>query len=246
MAKKKTEAAEAVATAPAWSLDTTKPQLFAGGKPVAKITAEFWSYMEFNAALRRARADFAAADTGEAWTVFWQRARILGQMRAWDAAGARVPFDATDLMLMPVRQGVALASQIDRGIIGAAGDIVRDKKTGKPAGDGIEGPLLFKLAKPLSATVRDNNVASDIVIEEIEFFANSFGDVEAIVAADGTPDLLPALMNIAKGLIKGTPGNGSSPDVPITPAMLAGVTFPDGDAIVRLVGAAFLEPVGAG
>ena len=237
-------AAQAVATAAlAWSLDTTKPQFFAAGKPVAKVTVEWWNYFEFSAALRAAQVEFREEDSGEAWGVFWQRARMLGQMRAWDASGKRMDVAASDLSLMPIRQGIALSKHIDTGSTGKGGEIVKGKD-GKPTGDGIEAPLVFRLSKPIKQIIRGNEKTVDVEVFELEFMAKTYGDIEAVCANEGTPDVVPSILAIARGLVKNHPLG--EPDTELGPDMIRQLSFADGDAILRHVVPAFLEQPAVG
>lgn len=243
MAKKKTEAAPAAAPAPAWSIETTTPQFFAGGKPVAKVTVEWWNYSEFSAAIREANRQFRDEDSGEDWAVFWQRYRVLHQMRAFDASGNPMKVDVSDLSLMPIRQGIALFRHIDTASTGKPGDLVRDKD-GKPTGDGIEIPLVFRLGRPLRARIKGNDVTKDVEVSELEFIAKTYGDIEAVCAAEGTADVVPAMVRIARGLVKDHPLG--EPDMEITTDMIRQLSYADGDAILRHVVPHFLAPPAAG
>ena len=162
----------------------------------------------------------AARDSGADYTVAIQRERFIRQITPIDGTGAAVPFTLKDVLELPIYYAkllrVALTNQPDA----PRGEVIK-------AGDGISEPCVFKLGTPVGT--------SEGTITELEFFAKTLGDIEAVYASDsGSEQALTLIETIATPL-------GSAPNLLRMPAWaIDSITIEDGVGIMQDVLPRFL------
>lgn len=107
-----------------------------------------------------------------------QRARLLEQVKHFSDSGTPLPFTAVELSALP--------SSIGKKLTRAAIDALDTEGEAKiiDEGDGITKPILVKLGQPL--------VMGETKIEELEFMAKTFGEIEAVLAHEdrGTQSII--------------------------------------------------------
>lgn len=101
-----------------------------------------------------------------------QRARIAKQT-TFKAKGEVVVAKPENLTALPVVVAKSIIAQLDVDQ-GEGGEVIGD-------GDGITAPVLYRLGTPIK--MKDGG-GNDLVIEELEFFAKTFGEVEDVMAAN--------------------------------------------------------------
>lgn len=114
-----------------------------------------------------------------------QRERIRHQAH-FTGGGKRVVPDIADLLKLPVAVAKAIIDNLDTGA-GPAGEVLNE-------GNGITGALLYKLGTPIE--MKDGKGESRDIIE-LEFLAETYGDVENILAAENEVQRTMALLAIA-------------------------------------------------
>jgi hypothetical protein len=115
-----------------------------------------------------------------------RRNRLMKQVTLY-AANTPVPFTAADLSLMPIAVARTLIDKLDTAD-GPAGKIVRK-------GDGISEAIVYELGTPIPVG------QGKPPIRELEFLAQTFGDVEDIMSAQtGLQQALLLVTTIAKPL----------------------------------------------
>lgn len=123
-------------------------------------------------------ANSVSATTTREMFIAQQRARLLVQTKSFDAKGMELSFTPVELAALPPKIGKALVK--------ATSDVLDTEGEAKllNEGDGITSPILVKLGEPL--------VAGEESITELEFFARTFGDIEAVLAHEerGTQSII--------------------------------------------------------
>lgn len=185
-----------------------------GGKKVECAEVTNISYKQLVDMLER----LSAAGAGSIAKLL-ARLTMVERVRLFDKAGAVVSFTADDVAALPVKVGIALSNAID-------GD---DRPTGKIIndGDGITAPLLFSLGTPVRVGEKE--------VQELEFMAKNYGQIEEVLA-ESTPVrqayalILSASVPIGDGIkLLQTPES-----------VAAQITMPDGMAIADQVVKLFL------
>lgn len=94
------------------------------------------------------------------------RLRMIEQVKLYTSDGGAIVLDDVKVLNLPIKVGLKLVRGLNASSV-EPGKVIND-------GDGIEKPLLFKLGAPIKT--------KEGVIEELEFMAKTFGDVEDIVS----------------------------------------------------------------
>lgn len=89
-----------------------------------------------------------------------------------DEAKGRHALDFVSVMSLPIPLARVIIAEIDGAPDAPVGKIITD-------GDGITTPILYKLGSPVVAT----SAGQEKPIEEIEFLAKTYGDIEQVLAA---------------------------------------------------------------
>lgn len=119
-----------------------------------------------------------------------RRLRLIRQVDYIDAAGKAVPMDVTSLMKLPISPARKINAELDK-LNGPAGKIVRD-------GDGISTIIGYELGTPITVAGTDKTS-----ITELEFLAQTYGDVESMLNADDAFSQTAALLEtVAKPVHK--------------------------------------------
>lgn len=97
-----------------------------------------------------------------------QRKRLLVQCKFFDGNGVETPFDDLKITQLPptIGRNLVTASNVVLGVEGTPEVISRGEES-----NGVTGPVLMKLAQPLKSSKEE--------INELEFHARTFGDIEA-------------------------------------------------------------------
>lgn len=98
-----------------------------------------------------------------------RRLRMVRQV-TYFANGAAVPVQMTDVLKLPIPSARLITAQLDHGD-GKEGKVVQE-------GDGIEKAIVYKLGTPIP-------VQGKPPIEELEFSAKTYGDIEDVMSASG-------------------------------------------------------------
>lgn len=111
-----------------------------------------------------------------------QRARIMHQTHFMDGS-TRIKPDVAELSTISSTLAMAILAAIDIGQ-GSTGEVVSK-------GDGATTPIVYKLGTPIKMKSSKGSVS----ITEIEFMANTYGQLEDVLAADNQMDKVMELMN---------------------------------------------------
>lgn len=136
-----------------------------GGELIDTIKVEPLTFKEFANAWSKAQRDPKPE-------VAINRHRIIHQTH-FIKDGERVIPEYEDIGRLPISVGKAIDEVLDEGQ-GVPGNVIGD-------GDGITKSLIYKLGKPFEIAVSGKKTA----IEELEFKAEVYADVEDILATDG-------------------------------------------------------------
>lgn len=166
------------------TINIDKRPFIVGDKRIAQITVRPIRF----AGMVKAIQD--AADAGmdkDNQTSYVRRARISTQADFIDTSGEKVIVDHLALSQMPREYASKLIKALDENG-GKEGSLVND-------GDGVSGSLIYKLGTPIAVLGGENN--SDIT--ELEFAADTFGEVEDVLAeTNSIEQTLALLKKIAK------------------------------------------------
>lgn len=125
--------------------------------------------------------------TKESSTKHLQRKRIAHQVH-FMAGDKRIIADAANISQLPIPVARAIIAALDIGE-GKAGEIIG-------TGDGVQAPILYKLGNPIEAEAGGGKKSK---IEELEFKATVFADIEDVLAVDGeVPQALELIKRIGK------------------------------------------------
>lgn len=113
-----------------------------------------------------------ASKAAGSYDVEMQRARIVHQAH-FSAGGSRVIPDVPQLSQLPRAVAADIIKMLDAGN-GRMGSQIGD-------GDGIVTPVHIKLGTPVEMISNGKTIK----IEELEFMAKTYGEVEDVLAADG-------------------------------------------------------------
>lgn len=232
MAKEKTQIAKVKgdqtpapqATAPAQIaaneiVITSDLPFIASGKPVARIVVDPIGFEGFTEATRRANETRGS----ELYRKVLYRERRKIQCKAFDAAGGEVKVTEQDWFMLPVAYASKLFRLIETDPLGARpGEIVSD-------GNVATQSIVYRLGTPL-------RTSTDATIEELEFSAQTLGDIEDVLAeASPFAQTLALIRNRAK------PIGGDVTLVALPSWAVSAVTLIDGMTIMDKVLPRFLE-----
>lgn len=170
------------------------------------------------AALVRVIESASSADDSEFTTVI-QRKRLAAQLRGVKADGSQVVLSEADVLGLPAPAARAALLRLREGE-GEAGEVLGD-------GDGVTKPVIYRLGTPIK-------YGPDL-IEELEFKASTYGEIEAVLA-ESAP-ILQALALIAHNA-KPIYENGTLQRLPASE--IEQITQADGGAILQHVLPRFL------
>lgn len=166
---------------------------------------------------QRAR-DSAKKDSNIA-TLF-RSERIKSQVTFIDDKGGRHSIDSLGVLGLPIVLAKAILLNIDGDASAPIGEVVSE-------GDGISKAIRIRLGTPLEA-VKDHK------IEELEFFARTYGDLENVLIEDNAIEQSLALIkNVAKPV--------GGPLLTLPSAAISKITIQDGFFIMEKVLPGFLE-----
>lgn len=150
------------------------------------------------------------------------RERAKAQVRVIDEKGASSALDDASIAKLPVRVGIQMNAALSKDTTDEVGSVVKN------SGDGIDAPLLFKLGKPLKMG------GDNPPVNELEFHARTYGDIEAIIAA---PNQIEQTAELIKGCARPVSGKLLAlPDV-----LIDQIAMEDGIAIMMDVLPNFTE-----
>jgi len=161
-------------------------ELHFGDTPVDRIEVHSLSFSE----LTKLWEDLETSK--EKPEVALQRARIRYQTH-FLSSGKRVHPTADQLSQLPAAIARKIVAALPEGQ-GPVGEIIGD-------GDGATAPVIYKLGTPIAMKGKDGN---EIRIEELEFMASTYGEIEDILAAETEVLRTLALLAVAKPI--GAPG----------------------------------------
>lgn len=158
---------------------------------------------------------------GENAKLSFTRERIKRQVEAIDKDGKSHTLDDLNISMIPLVYGRQLPELVnyDTSPMGNVLD----------GGDGISSPMLFQLGTPIKVKTGDGNDE----IKELEFSAKTYGDIEAVIAAENSIEQAIELINTCA-----KPVNSSLQTLPSW--AIDGMTMGDGMAITNKVLPRFL------
>jgi hypothetical protein len=181
------------------------------GKQVEAVKAVSTTFAKFTAAV-------SGPKTAPNMAIHMQRVRMSLLSVMVDGDGANLPVEYDAIPRLPPALGKALLTVADTSL-GQGGKVISE-------GDGVDTPILFKLTDPLRMS---SSKSGEVVIDELEFQAKTFGALEgALAAATGYDQTL--------GIIRQCATSPQAPQLPALPEMLVGqISLSDGIAILRHV-----------
>lgn len=154
------------------------------------------SRLSFGKFVGISRSVVAALKPNQKMNVIMQRHRMMEQVALLSAAGKRVRMSELNVTQLPpiVGRDIAAGLFFDDDL---PGELLSDSNA-----DGISVPIHYKLGTPIAA-------ANGKAIEELEFIAKSFGDIEEITAGEAelfqTYDLIATMAKPAGGTMLALP-----------------------------------------
>lgn len=173
--------------------------------------------LSFSALVRVIESASSADDTE--FSALIQRKRLVAQLRGVKADGSQTILSEAEVLGLPAPAARAALLRLREGE-GEIGEVLGD-------GDGVTKPVLYRLGTPIK-------YGTDI-IEELEFKASTYGEIEAVLAE--TAPILQALALITHNA-KPIYENGTLQRLP-TPE-IEQITQADGGAILQHVLPRFL------
>lgn len=169
-------------------------------------------------ALVRVIESASSADDAEFTTVI-QRKRLAAQLRGVKADGSQVILSEAEVLGLPAPAARAALLRLREGE-GEAGEVLGD-------GDGVTKPVIYRLGTPIK-------YGPDL-IEELEFKASTYGEIEAVLA-ESAPILqaIALITHNAKPIYE----NGTLQRLPASE--IEQITQADGGAILQHVLPRFL------
>lgn len=161
----------------------------------------------------------SSADEGE-FNVIMQRKRLVAQLRGVKADGSQTTLTEAEVLGLPLAAARAALTRLRDGE-GEVGEVLGD-------GDGVTKPVIYRLGTPIK-------YGPDL-IEELEFRAETYGDIEAVLS-----EVAPALQTLALIAHNARPiyENGTLQRLPSTE--VEQITQADGSAILQHVLPRFLQ-----
>lgn len=201
------------------TIKITDPKYIIAGKSIDRIDVGPINFLSYCAA-GDAASRGAKTDKDVAKHLF--RERVMRQAKAFTADGAAVAFDLPALMSLPLPYAMALKRAINAD--------AEDAKSCKmlSQGDGMLTPLHIELGTPLKGSAGKE-------IAELEFQAQTLGQLEDFVAADGQVEKTIALLAIAK------PVGGDMSLQALPSWAIDQISLPDGAWIMEKVVPSFLH-----
>jgi hypothetical protein len=161
------------------------PSFNVGDKAVVSVAIKPLSFVAFSGYMNDARAV-----KGVTADVALRRIRLVRQVTYSDAMGNAIPMDEAEVLRFPVAAARKILNKLD-DIVGKPGSLIGN-------GDGISSVITYKLGTPIPVAGTDKTP-----IEEIEFLAKNYGDVEAMfIADDPITQTLAMLRTLAKPIHK--------------------------------------------
>lgn len=161
---------------------------------------------------------------GIQWQLQNRRIRMKLQVKCFTKENKEVPLTDQAIVQMPIPYAKKIIDLLsEEG--GVAGKIIGD-------GDGVSSSLIYELGTPI---VMRNN-ADETAIRELEFSANTFGDVEEIMA-----EPMIAEQTVAMIRLLAKPVGGEINLMALPSWALDQITMADGTTIMELVRPRFLE-----
>jgi hypothetical protein len=149
---------------------------------VATITVKSVGFMAFTHAM----AGVGKMDDAKASARAWFRARVRLQCEAKNTSSQIMPLDDAAISLMPLPYAIAVKEAIDE-VLSSSGKIAAMLHKG----DGIVSPIHIKLGDAITS-------GNGKTIDELEFVAENFDELEDAILADGDMEKAAALIGIAK------------------------------------------------
>lgn len=165
------------------TIETKDPRYNIDGRDVAKLEVSTIGFLAFCGV--GARAGSAAKDDSEVQKHLF-RERIKKQVKAFDAAGKEIPLTDAGILAMPLPYAMRLKKDMN-----ADPDEGVKSCEMLSAGDGMLSPIHIKLGFPLKG-------AGDKEIAELEFQAQTLGQLEDFVSAGTDFEKTVALLKVAR------------------------------------------------
>lgn len=140
-----------------------------------EVNGEKIAYIEVNAigfVSFTTTTENIVADSGDRKKII-QRKRIQKQSKAFSSAGTEVEFTDMDIMSLPPKIGAQLVSAINT-VLNTDGQEPKILQEG----DGVTSPIRIQLSKPIP--FKENG--REFSVDELEFQAKTFGEVESVHA----------------------------------------------------------------
>jgi len=153
-----------------------------GEKSIDYMTVTPINFVQFVEAASKTNA--LGVEGNAQWQLHNRRARMLTQVKCFTKSGEVVKLTEQAITQMPIPYAKKLIDALGEDQ-GTPGKIVG-------TGDGVSSSLLYELGTPITM----KSGAEDIVIKELEFSANTFGDVEEIMAEPMFADQALAMIRL--------------------------------------------------
>lgn len=193
-----------------------------GEKSIEYITVRPINFVQFVEAASKTNS--LGVEGNAQWQLHNRRARMLVQVRCFTKSGEELQLNEQAIVQMPIPYAKRIIDRMDKDQ-GDAGKIIGN-------GDGVSSSLLYELGTPI---IMKNN-ADEITIKELEFSANTFGDVEEIMAEPMFADQALAMIRLLAKPV------GLEINLQSLPSWaLDQITMADGHTIMETVRPRFLE-----
>lgn len=192
-----------------------------GEKSIDYIRVEPLSFASFTACASKANA---LGLDGSAWNVQNQRFKMKAQAKFFTKENTEVELTDTAIAQMPIPYAAAIR-KLMTATSGPEGKIIGE-------GDGVSSSIIYELGTPI--VLRNNS--DETTIRELEFSANTFGDVEEIMAENMLAEQVILMLKlIAK------PIGGDINLIALPSWAIDQITMADGTFIMEHIRPRFLE-----
>ena len=171
------------------TVEINKRPVIINGAKIVRIEIAILSFETFVQTAQETHA-LPGVTNGTKWKVMNNRLRMKKQLSAIDDKGGRHKFDDQAIMQLPIEYAKQINDKLNDQGEAEDGQVISSADA-----DGISSPILFRLGTPFKMV----STQGEMEIEELEFLAKTYGDVEEVLAEGFEPaQALTLIRTVAK------------------------------------------------